>query len=53
MSAPNTNIEKQEKRHSGSLIGIAVVVVFALILLAALLGWTFYSGQEASLAGIE
>ena len=35
MSAPRTNIEKQERRHRGPLIGIAIVVVFALLTLLA------------------
>lgn len=30
MSAPDTNIEKQKRRHRGPLIGMAVVVIFAL-----------------------
>ncbi|WP_299877901.1 hypothetical protein [uncultured Sulfitobacter sp.] len=29
MSAPDTNISKQKKRHLPALIGIAVVAVFA------------------------
>lgn len=37
MSAPDTDVEKQGKRHKPSLIGMAVVVAFALALLAALL----------------
>ncbi|MEM9798527.1 MAG: hypothetical protein AAF919_18705 [Pseudomonadota bacterium] len=35
MSAPDTNVEKQEKRHAGPLIGIAAAVVFGLILVTA------------------
>lgn len=30
MSAPQTNIEVQKRRHRGPLIGMAVVVVFAV-----------------------
>ncbi|WP_431299362.1 hypothetical protein [Tabrizicola sp. BL-A-41-H6] len=33
MSAPHTNLEKQRRRHVGPLIGMMVVVVFALGLL--------------------
>lgn len=29
MSAPDTNIEKQKRRHKGVLIGIAGAVIFA------------------------
>jgi hypothetical protein len=37
MSAPDTNLEKQEKRHAGPLIGIGAGVIFAAILLFAFL----------------
>ena len=37
MSAPDTNIEKQNKRHRPSLIGIGAVVAFAGVLLIALI----------------
>jgi hypothetical protein len=30
MSAPQTNIETQEKRHIGPLLGMGVAVLFAL-----------------------
>lgn len=39
MSAPETNVEKQGKRHKGSLLGIGAVVVFALVLFAAMMGY--------------
>lgn len=32
MTAPNTNVEKQAKRHRGPLVGIVVVIVFAIIM---------------------
>ena len=32
MSAPDTNLEKQERRHRGPLIGMAIAVIFAGIL---------------------
>lgn len=37
MSSPDTNLEKQQKRHKGPLIGIAVVLVFAGVLFLAML----------------
>ena len=40
MSSPNTNLEKQQRQHKGPLTGIAGVLVFAGVLLAALIGWT-------------
>ncbi len=33
MSAPHTDIEKQRRRHRGPLIGMALVVVFAVALI--------------------
>lgn len=33
MSAPNTNIDKQARRHRGPLIGMALVVVFGVALI--------------------
>ena len=40
MSAPNTDLEKQEKNHRGPMRGMAVVVGFALLLLVGLMIWT-------------
>ena len=34
MSAPQTNIEKQTRRHKGPLLGISVGVVAVLVVLA-------------------
>ena len=33
MSAPDTNLEKQEKRHSPSLLGIRGAMIFAVLAL--------------------
>ncbi len=46
MSAPKTDIDKQEKRHRGPLRGMAIVVVFTLILLAGLMFWTSGNGND-------
>ena len=46
MSAPKTNIEKQKKRHKGPLFGIKGVMIFAAVLLAGLLIWLVYEGNE-------
>ncbi len=40
MSAPQTNIEKQKRKHKGPLIGMAIGVVFAVGMLALLIGYT-------------
>ncbi|MFQ6548315.1 hypothetical protein AADZ90_010175 [Aestuariibius sp. 2305UL40-4] len=36
MSAPDTDVEKQEKRHKGPLIGIAAAVAFGVGLIVLL-----------------
>ena len=46
MSAPKTNIEKQERRHKVPLIGMVAVVLFASALLAGLILWLGYQGNE-------
>lgn len=46
MSAPNTDVEKQEKKHSTPLIGMAAVVLFALLLLGGLMMWTSGNGND-------
>ena len=44
MSAPNTNIEKQAKKHKGPLIGMAAALIWGGVLLSALIVWTVYKG---------
>ncbi|MEM7490543.1 MAG: hypothetical protein AAF390_15600 [Pseudomonadota bacterium] len=48
MSAPDTNLKKQEKRHAGPLIGIGAGLVFAAILL-----FTFLTFQADPVADGE
>lgn len=44
MSAPNTNLEKQEKRHAGPLIGITAGIAFVAIMV---LGYVFFIATPA------
>ena len=46
MSASNTNIEKQAKRHLGPLFGIAMAVIWAAVLFAGFMIWTAYQGDN-------
>ena len=46
MSAPKTDLEKQEKRHRGPLRGMAIVVAFALVLLVVLITFISANGNE-------
>lgn len=44
MSAPDTNIKKQERRHIVPLIGIALVVIFGIGIIV------FWTGEEVATA---
>lgn len=46
MSAPDTNTERQKKRHWPALLGIRAVVAYALILLGIFLIIVFNRGGE-------
>ncbi len=48
MSAPQTNIEKQRRRHRGPLIGMALVVVFGVLLIT---WWLFEEASQAANPG--
>ena len=45
MSAPNTDLEKQERRHRGPLRGMAGVLIFAAILLVVFIAYMFASND--------
>ncbi len=47
MSAPDTNIEKQTRRHKGPLVGIIGAVVVAGLLFIAFLTWIADGPGEA------
>lgn len=47
MSAPNTNIEKQERRHRGPLTGMWIAVAFAVVLFIGWLVWMFALADPA------
>ena len=44
MSAPDSDLERQAKRHRGPLRGMFAVVLFALVLLAILAIWVVMRG---------
>jgi len=44
MSAPETNIEKQQNRHKPALLGIGGAVIVALLLLVAFITFTIWQG---------
>ena len=40
MSAPDTNVDTQAKRHRGPIVGIVTVLTFAAVLFVAFLAWS-------------
>ncbi len=46
MSAPNTNLKTQKKRHKAPLFGMGGVVIGALLILALLAIYVVFSGNE-------
>ncbi len=53
MSAPETNVAKQEKNHRTPLIGMAAMVIFALVLLVGLVIWLSAAGNEPEELGAQ
>lgn len=53
MSAPKTDLDKQQKRHRGPLRGMAFIVIFALVLLAALMTWISSDGGTPEGADVQ
>ncbi len=46
LSASETNIEKQAKRHRGPMYGIAVSLIWAAVLFVGFLIWTAYQSDN-------
>lgn len=46
LSAPDTNIEKQEKRHKGPLSGMALAAIIAALGFVGVLAWLAWTGME-------
>lgn len=53
MSAPNTNLDKQRKRHWAPLVGIAVSVVFGVFIIVYWLGEEVVDADPQAPAGID
>ena len=45
MSAPQTNVEKQEKDHKPALLGMKASVIFAVVMLIVMIGWLALRGN--------
>lgn len=46
MSAPDTNIKRQEKEHRGPLFGMGFALLWSTVLLIGLVVWVVYAGNE-------
>jgi hypothetical protein len=53
MSAPETNIETQKKKHKGPLVGIVGAVIFAAVLFVALLAYVSDQGGTPEGADVQ
>ncbi len=45
MSNPESNMAKEKRRHWGPLVGIAAVLLFAVVIGAYFLGYLAYEGN--------
>ncbi|RVV98793.1 hypothetical protein EKE94_07800 [Mesobaculum littorinae] len=50
MSAPHTDVERQEKRHRFPLMGMGGVVLFAILLLVLWIAWLALAGNDPDTA---
>jgi hypothetical protein len=53
MSAPDTNIETQTKRHKASLIGIGIALFWAVLAIGAFIVWDGVPSDEQAAATLE
>ena len=53
MSAPNTNIERQKRRHMGPLLGMVGAVAFALVLFFGYTTFIVDNGQTPGETGTQ
>lgn len=53
MSAPNTNIEKQEKRHKPALNGIRLSLIVAAVLFIGYLIYIAAAGDDPDESGLR
>lgn len=46
MSAPDTNVEKQAKRHKGPLRGMSGAIILAVVAILAVFAWVNLTGVD-------
>ncbi len=47
MSAPNTNVEKQEKRHKSALLGIKGSLIFGVLMILLVMFFVLDNGRSS------
>lgn len=52
MSAPNTDVSRQAKKHWVPLVGIAAVLVFVGVILVSWLVWEGGQAQQSDVQGV-
>jgi len=48
MSAPDTNIERQETNHKPALLGIRGALIFGVLMIVLMIGFTMSRGETPS-----
>lgn len=48
MSAPDTNVERQEQKHKASLLGIRGAVIFGVVMVLLVIVFSVMNGSEPS-----
>lgn len=48
MTAPDTNVEKQTRRHKGPLAGMPLAIAIAAAVFVGFLAWSAFTGAETS-----
>ena len=54
MSAPQTNVEKQEQRHKPALFGIRAAMIWGALMIVLLIGYNiWFSGQPDAVTSMD
>tara|TARA_R110002124_G_scaffold53302_2_gene152813 strand:+ start:261 stop:458 length:198 start_codon:yes stop_codon:yes gene_type:complete len=53
MSAPDTNVERQEKRHKPSLLGIRGAIIFGVVMVLLVILFSVMRGGDPAVSGSD
>ncbi|MGJ8618036.1 MAG: hypothetical protein ACSHWS_14435 [Sulfitobacter sp.] len=53
MSAPDTDLEKQERRHKAPLLGMKSIIIFAALMLVALVLYTMSQSDDGETEAVS